>query len=442
MRLTIDTVTSDTNLPERVDVAIIGGGIIGVCTAWQLAKQGVSVAVFEKGAVANEQSCRNWGFCRQQGRDLNELPLIKESMALWRDMDEAINERSGFQTVGSLYLAKDDEAAGSYERWLQSAADYGLDTCLINTAQVKELFPGLKHPWPAALYTPSDGRAEPFMAVPAIARAAQNAGATIHQQTAVRGIETEAGNVSSVVTENGVVKATSIVLAGGAWSRLFLGSIGQTFPQLTVCSAVMRTAPIKDIGQATLWGPGFATRRRQDGGYTIANGSVSIVDIVPDSFRFMKQFRSALVAERRGLRFRIGGRFVKQLLTPTKWSLDKASPFEKIRVYDPSPDRRMLAEAVQNLQTHIPDLAAAEIKQSWAGYIDVTPDAVPVISPIPDLSGMFLATGFSGHGFGIGPGAGKLMAELVLGEKTCVDPAPFRYSRFFDGSPMRLTSEV
>ena len=78
-----------------------------------------------------------------------------------------------------------------------------------------------------------------------------------------------------------------------------------------------------------------------------------------------------------------------------------------------------------------------KVAESWGGVIDVTPDAVPVISAVDTLPGFFIATGFTGHGFGIGPGAGRLMAELVTGETPVVDPTPFRYSRFTDGSRPR-----
>lgn len=81
-----------------------------------------------------------------------------------------------------------------------------------------------------------------------------------------------------------------------------------------------------------------------------------------------------------------------------------------------------------------------QVAERWAGCIDAVPDAVPVISKVEKLPGMHLCTGFSGHGFGLGPGAGRLMAEIVTGEPTSVDPAPFRYSRFFDGTKPRPTT--
>ena len=442
MRLTIDNVTDSAPLPEQTDVAIIGGGIAGICTAWFLAKAGVRVAVLEKGQVAAEQSCRNWGFCRQQGRDVHEIPLIKESLALWRQMDELTGEKTGFRQTGILYLARDKAMEQGYRSWLERAAPYELDSHLVTAAEVSRLFPAARGSWPMALHTPSDGRAEPFQAVPAIARSAQRFGASIHQRCAVRGIETSAGRISGVVTEKGEIKASSVVVAGGAWSRLFLGSLGINLPQLTLLSSVMRTASAPDVGDMALWESGFSLRRRDDGGYTIARGSASLAELTPDNFRLIRQFWPAFRAEKRALHMRLGKRFVQQALTPARWNLDGISPFEKIRVYDPEPYHPMLDAALKALAQVIPQLANVSIEQRWAGYIDVTPDAVPVISPVEEKPGLYISTGYSGHGFGLGPGAGRLMSELVRGDTTCVDPRPFRFSRFSDGTPITISSAI
>ena len=115
---------------------------------------------------------------------------------------------------------------------------------------------------------------------------------------------------------------------------------------------------------------------------------------------------------------------------PRRWSMDRRSPFEVTRTLDPDPNSKFLAEAKANLVRLFPGLKDVAIAESWAGMIDVTPDAVPVIGPAAPLPGLFIATGFSGHGFGIGPGAGKLASELVSGAPTCVDPSPFKLGRF------------
>ena len=154
--------------------------------------------------------------------------------------------------------------------------------------------------------------------------------------------------------------------------------------------------------------------------------------VLPDSFRLLFAFLPAI--NLRELRFRVGRRFIDEWRLARRWSLDAPSPFEEVRVLDPEPVPALLDAAFRDLKTVFPAFRDATLADRWAGYIDATPDAVPVISPVESIPGFYLATGFSGHGFGIGPGAGKLMADIVTGATTpVVDPAPFRYSRFTDG---------
>jgi glycine/D-amino acid oxidase-like deaminating enzyme len=110
--------------------------------------------------------------------------------------------------------------------------------------------------------------------------------------------------------------------------------------------------------------------------------------------------------------------------------MDEATPFEATRVLDPAPNEAVLNEARAELGRTFPAMANMKIAQSWGGLMDVTPDAVPVIDQVARIPGFFIATGFSGHGFGIGPGAGRLMAELVVGDTPVVDPTPYRLARF------------
>ena len=133
--------------------------------------------------------------------------------------------------------------------------------------------------------------------------------------------------------------------------------------------------------------------------------------------------------EYRSLHFRLGGRFLEEWRTPRRWRLDEPSPFERVRVLDPAPEASFNDAARASLATVFPAFAKARVAQQWAGMIDVTPDAVPVISAVDSLPGFFIATGFSGHGFGIGPGAGRLVADLVTGSDPIVDPTPFRFTR-------------
>ena len=425
----VDPVLQTPNLPARVDVVVIGGGIVGASTALTLAERGVSVALCEKGIVGGEQSSRNWGWCRKMGRDPAEIPLAVESLRLWERMNARTGAESGFRQTGIVYLCDREAEAAKHEAWLAAAKPFQIDSRLVGAAEIDRLLPGSSRRWPAALHTPSDGVAEPEQATSAIANAASRLGAAVRERCAVRGIETEAGAVSGVVTERGAIRCSQVVLAGGAWTSLFCGSLGLRFPQLKVLGSVMRTAPF--AGPIPAAGAGnFAFRKRLDGGYTLAQRNANLAEIVPDSFRFFFDFVPSLVTQWHELRLRIGRRFIEEWRIPRRWALDTVSPFERVRILDPEPSRAILDQGRKNLLRAFPGFAEAKIVGSWAGLMDVTPDAVPVISDVPSLPGFFIASGFSGHGFGIGPGAGQLMADLVMGAKPLVDPAPYRLQRF------------
>ena len=433
-----DPVVSDETLPEHTDVVVIGGGIIGAMTALELAERGVSVTLCEKGEIGAEQSSRNWGWCRKMGRDPREIPLSIIALEAWRGLNERVGGETGFRECGILYLAQTEAEVAAKEHWLnEHARPYQLDSRLIGPDEVAELVPGSAIRWQGALYTASDGRAEPRMAAPAIAKAARAKGARILNRCAVRGIETAGGRVSGVVTEKGPIACTSVVLAGGAWSRRFCGNLGIHLPQLTVVNSAQRTEPIDTGLEGAASGDKFAFRKRADGGYTVAHRHLSVADIVPDSFALFFAFLPALLNDWSGLRLRIGGRFIDEARLARRWALDEVSPFEAVRILDPEPVASILDEAMASLERCYPAFAGARVAERWAGVIDVTPDAVPVMDEMPGTSGLFLATGFSGHGFGLGPGAGRLVAELVTGKSPCVDPAPFRYKRFIDGTKLQ-----
>ena len=431
----IDRVRSDDMLPATTRVVVIGGGIIGVCTAFFLARKGIPVVLCEKGEIAGEQSSRNWGWCRKMGRDPREVPLAIEALRLWPEMNTLIGAETGFRRSGIIYLCRTQRELAKREVWLEQVGKpFQLDTRLLTRDQINAALPGLAGSWLGALSTPSDGRAEPAHAAPAIAEAARRLGSTILTRCAVRGIETEGGRIAGVVTERGNIACEAVVLAGGVWSRLFCRPLGLRLPQLKVMSSVMRTEPLAGGPEASAGGFGFGLRKRLDGGYTVASWNGNVVDIVPDSFRFMRDFFPAMRMQRPELRFRLGRRFVHDLVQPRRWKLDQPSPFEAARVLDPPPHQPILDQARTHVAAAFPVFRGMRIAETWGGMIDVTPDGVPVISGVDAMPGFFIATGFTGHGFGIAPAAGRLMAELVAGETPVVDPAPFRYSRFSDGT--------
>ncbi len=438
----VDPVASDEALPARTGVVVIGGGIIGTCTAFFLAQKGVPVVLCEKGHIAGEQSSRNWGWVRKMGRDPREIPLAIEALRLWGGMNDAVGAETGFRRCGIMFLCKTPENLAEKATWLEAARPYQLDTRMLTRAEAAEKLPGLTGEWAGALYTESDGRGEPQMAAPAIAEAARRLGANVFTQCAVRGIETQGGRVAGVVTEKGRIACDSVVLAGGAWSRLFCGNLGVRLPQLKVLSSVMRTEKLDGAPEVSASGVGFGFRKRLDGGYNVGGWTANVMDLTMDTFRLLGDFLPTARVNWRSVRLRVGGKFIEDWQIPRSWKLDEATPFEKVRTLDPEPHQPILDGAQKAIGATFPAFRDMRIAERWGGMIDVTPDIVPVISGVDTIPGFFIATGFSGHGFGIGPGAGRLMAELVTGDAPVVDPSAFRFSRFSDGSRTQVLPAI
>jgi glycine/D-amino acid oxidase-like deaminating enzyme len=425
-------------LPPRADVVVIGGGVIGVMTAWFLRERGLSVVVCEKGRIAGEQSGRNWGWVRQQGRDPSELPIMVESLSIWKSLAAQLGDALGFRQTGVLYLAKTDREIGDFEAWTEHSRAHQLDTRLLTAPETMAMLKGAAAPWKSGLFTASDARAEPWAAVPTLAEAAVEKGVVIREACAVRGLDVAAGRVAGVVTEAGRVGCDHAVVAAGAWSRLFLGQHGIRIPQLSVLASVAATEPMPEIFPGNAADDDFAFRRRADGGYSIAPGARHDFFIGRDAFASLGFYLPVLKKDFRSTTFRAAapGGFPDAWGTPRRWSMDEASPFERQRVLNPAPNMKSLSEVQDKFAAAFPSLGRPRLKVTWAGMIDSLPDVVPIVdhSPVPGLT---IATGMSGHGFGIGPGMGRVVADLVAGRDTGHDLSRFRFSRFSDGSPIR-----
>jgi len=383
------------------------------------------VAVFERGRPGAEQSSRAWGFVRQQGRHPAELPLAAEANALWRELTAKHGAAAtGFQTGGILTPGATDADEAMIDGAHRQATGFGLRTRLLPPAALRALLPQLAGQWRGALLTEGDGYAEPALASATIAAAAQAAGVEIHADMPVRSVSLAQGAVEGVVTAQGFVRAGAVLLANGVGAAGLARGVGLAMPVQVVRSTVGRTVAAAPFTQLAMWGPKVAYRPRPDGRFVIGNGYRGVggdYDITPNSFRQLRHFLPAYRRNWRLLRLTLGREFMAQLRATSPG----AAP-------EPPFNRRKIAHNLAAFRALFPHLGEIGLETAWAGRIDLTPDVIPIMdNPLP---GLFIAAGFSGHGFALGPSVGRQMGAWIAQGRPALDLSPFRLSRFTDGN--------
>ena len=421
-------------MERDADVVVVGAGIVGCATAYFLARRGARVVVVERGPVPGEQSRKNWGFVRQQGRDPVELPLVVEANRLWQGLERELGADLEWTRGGNLALAADEARLARFETWLPVAREFGLETRLLRARDLDTVVPGLGGQWAGGMHTPGDGHADPEKATDAFARAAVAHGARLYTECAVQAVTTQAGAVAGVVTERGEVRAPAVVCAAGAWSSRLCRTLGLDLPQRWVRGTVARTTPAPTVTACAVWGPGVAFRQRRDGSFNIAAGGSLDHDVTLDSLRQVRFFLPNYWKNRTMFRFHVGRPLLASLVAALPGSSARRRPLMWDRGREPAPNPAKVRRSLAELQRVLPALPALGLVRQWAGYIDATPDLVPVIGEVPSLRGLVLATGFSGHGFAMGPIAGRLVSELIVDGKSSLDLSGFRFSRFAEGA--------
>ncbi len=417
--------TSDRNW----DLIVIGGGIVGCSAAYYAAKNGMRVLLVERDAPASAQSGRNLGFVRQQNRDFRELALMIGAMPIWEGLEAELGRQVGWQQGGNLSLAFSEADLVARRAWQKRATEeFGLDTRMLSAAETLALVPHLAADCDVvgAMYTPSDGKAEPARATRAFFDAALENGAAFAFGEPATGIEFSAGRVSGVQVRDRLYRADVVITAAGAGSAALLRKAGLNLPQEFIRATVARTAarPQQRI-PACVSGQLAGIRQDVNGAYlmSVAGGEY---DLRFDSWRHMRWYGETRKSNPDAARL--------DYLAPLKRLLPRkaASPLAD---FPPSRDRPRaeafrVDQARQEFSRLFPALADLEIETSWAGIIDVMPDVIPVLGTVEGMSGLLVGTGFSGHGFGPGPMAGKVLSELASGRKSPVDISSLSTLRF------------
>ncbi|WP_421703064.1 NAD(P)/FAD-dependent oxidoreductase [Aliiroseovarius sp.] len=365
----------------KADVLIVGGGIQGCATAWNLARAGASVILIEKDHVARHASSVNAGGVRLLGRDMAEVPLSKAAMEMWQSLDEDLQGDTGFRATSLINIAADEvdiTTLKAREARMQAAGF--THERIISRDELRERLPHVHPSCRGGVISKKDGLAIPYKATNAFRLSAERHGALVLEGCEMTSLR-RVGPAWLAETSAGRIEAETVVNCAGAWADRVALMIGDNVPLTHAAPMLMITARM----------PRFAD---------------PVVGAVSRQLSF-KQFDNGTVL--------IGG--------GAKGFADRAANRTRL-------DYAKLANAARITTEFFPIMARASINRMWAGLEAYMPDNLPVISPAVNAARAFHAFGFSAHGFQMGPIVGKVMADLVLTGRCDFDLSPFHIDRY------------
>jgi sarcosine oxidase subunit beta len=371
-------------MKRSADVIIIGGGIIGCSTAYYLAKKGRSVIVLEKSKVMGYGgSSRNGGGVRQSGRDKRELPLAMYGVKnLWPNLSEELGTNVEYYQHGNLRLGKSDEHIDILKGLTATAVEQGLDVKMVSGEEVREICPHLSDEVIGASWCPSDGHANPLQATLAYHNSARQLGVCFLTEQHVLSLKMVEGELRQVITTDGMFEADKVIVAAGLESRAISQSVGVDVPMKAIALDTLITD-----AQPPMFYQMLGTAMADFYGHQTTHGS-----------------------------FVFGGG--KPLNSDFITNTADHTPIEAT------------ADTCTGILSYIPALKHAKVVRSWVGIIDWCEDKVPVLSNVAGVPGLIMGCGLSGHGFGIAPAVGTVLAELANDETPCVDISGLGYERF------------
>ena len=368
------------------DIVIVGGGINGCATAWQLAREGHRVVVVERYAPAAMASGWTLAGVRQSGRHPAELPLARAAVGMWPALAEELGADTGYTRGGNLRLARTDAEVEVIRRLVDDQRRAGLDlTFLSGPREIRAIASAIAPSVLAASFCPSDGHADPLATVNAYRAAAERHGAVFHLGEGVRSIAVKGDRVVGVVTDRVRIDCAVCVVAAGIQTNQLLTPFGLTVPMRVPMVTVLQTDPLPPLLKPVLGvaNASFAARQQVDGRLRVTSGA-----------------------------------------EPWHGAMDE-NPTPVV-----NPTAASVARTIETVRAVLPVLGEARIARIWAGLLDVTPDSLPVIERAPEFDGLVIAAGFSGHGFGIAPMTGLLLRDLTVGDPPRLPLAAFARARF------------
>lgn len=369
------------------DVIVIGGGVVGCATAYYLAKKGVKdVIVLEADdSIGHGGSSRNGGGVRQSGRDVRELPYaIYAVQNMWPHLSEELGVDVEYYQRGNLRLGKTDAHIKKLEKLASNARALGLDMNVVDGKTVKEICPYLSDEIIGASWCPTDGHANPMMTTLAYYKRSTEMGVRYFTGAKVKELRKVRGKARKVVLESGeIFEAETIIVAAGYESRYITRTVGIDVPMTRYFEEALVT-------------------EMQPHMFDIMLGTADA-----DFYGHQAQHGSFVFGSESGL--------------------EEATDMSPS---DLKTNSLTVSAGCRAIMGYIPLLANAKIVRTWGGWLDDCYDGVPVISRVDEVSGLIIACGFTGHGFGTAPSVGLMLSQMVVGEETVVDISALRYDRF------------
>ncbi|MEO7129820.1 MAG: FAD-binding oxidoreductase [Dermatophilaceae bacterium] len=369
-------------LPTHADVVVIGGGVIGLSTANALARSGAGkVVLLDQGPFGSGSTCKAAGGVRAQFSDETNIVMGHYGLDVFERFGQLFDQEIDLRQNGYLFLLEDPDDVADFERSVALQQSLGVDSRMISAAEAKRLSPIISTEGVlAAAYAPRDGHCTPESVVLGYARAARRAGATLIPNCRVTGGEVIDGTIRAVHTQAGRIETGTVVCCAGAWSRTVGEWFGVDLPVDPIRRQIIITEPIPDLDQTMPMTIDFST-----------------------TFYFHEEGPGLLIG--------------------------MSDPDETVGFKLKQGDE-WLPGLIEAAERRVPSLADVGIASGWAGLYEVTPDHNGLIGEAPGVSRFLYATGFSGHGFLLGPAMGEVMSSLVRGETPFVDVSAFDTRRF------------
>jgi sarcosine oxidase subunit beta len=369
------------------DIVIVGAGITGCATAYELSKAGLKVEVIEKYTPAAMASGWTLGGVRQSGRLQPELPLAKYSVEQWSQLSHTLDYDTGYMQEGNLRLARNEAEVKAIETLVKKQKNSGLDIVyLSDLKEIQAIAPCVSSDILSASFCPTDGHADPVATVIAYKEAAQRNGTVFRIGESVEALSAEGNKLSTVTTSRRTIKTSRCLLACGVGVNQLIQRFGIQVPLSFAIATVIQTAPAASLLRPVLG---------------VADGAVTLRQERDGKFRLSSGVQ--------------------------KWNGKLVEKDGRPYVF---PSSEKVYSTLKAGFEICPSLKGLQMQKFWGGAIDLTPDALPVLDRLPGVEGIYLASGFSGHGFGIAPAVGHILGRLILGAVPDLAFRSFALERF------------